>query len=193
MMEKSVRKLDTFIQSIINYSKNARTEIVSKQIDFESMIWETFEDLKFMDGADQIEKKLQIRGNAPFFSDPFRLKIIFSNLLSNAIRYRNPGINSFIRIDIESNANRVLMTVSDNGCGIPADSLDKIFEMFYRASQSNVGSGLGLYIVKEVITTMKGSIQVQSVVGRGTTFSVELPSNAPIAKEPGQKDLALAE
>ncbi|MES2730788.1 MAG: two-component regulator propeller domain-containing protein [Bacteroidota bacterium] len=183
LMEKSVHKLDTFIQNIIDYSKNARTEVVSKQIDFESLVWETFEDLKYMDESTQIEKVIQIHGNAPFYSDPFRLKIIFNNMISNAIRYRNPKNASFIKINVEVNAQRALLTFTDNGCGIPVNSLDKIFDMFYRASQANVGSGLGLYIVKEVITTMKGGIHVQSVLGYGTTFVVELPSSQAVHRE----------
>jgi signal transduction histidine kinase len=68
------------------------------------------------------------------------------------------------------------MIVSDNGCGIRDESIGKIFDMFYRASSTSVGSGLGLYIVKEVVEALKGTIEVKSVFGKGTSFEIILPT-----------------
>lgn len=176
MMEKSINKLDTFIQSIISYSKNARLEVDVKLIDFEELFSETFDDLKYMDRSESIEKKLIIAGEAAFCSDLFRLKIIFNNLVSNAIRYSNPQAASFIHIRIAVDDQLVSIEFEDNGYGIAEDSLERVFEMFYRASPTNVGSGLGLYIVKEVIQTLDGSIGIRSQLGKGTTFIVQLPN-----------------
>ncbi len=176
LMEKSVGKLDQFIQGIINYSRNARLEVTGKPIDFQALVNETFDDLKYMDRSEVIQKQLSIEGGAAFFSDLFRLKIIFSNLISNAIRYSNPRVASFIHIHIVIDAQKASIAFTDNGRGIAQESIGKIFDMFYRASQENVGSGLGLYIVKEVILALDGSIQVQSEVARSTCFTVTLPN-----------------
>jgi PAS domain S-box-containing protein len=176
LMEKSVGKLDQFIQGIINYSRNARLEVTRKPIDFQSLIAETLDDLKYMERSEVVQKQLVIEGKHEFFSDLFRLKIVFSNLISNAIRYSNPRVTSFINIHIVVDAQKVRMEFSDNGFGIAQESIGKIFDMFYRASQENVGSGLGLYIVKEVILALDGHIQVQSEMGLGTTFTVTLPN-----------------
>jgi ligand-binding sensor domain-containing protein/nitrogen-specific signal transduction histidine kinase len=178
MMEKSIGKLDAFIQSIISYSKNSRLEVSVEPIDFQELFDETFENFKYMERSELIDKKLTVVGESAFYSDPFRLKIIFNNLISNAIRYSNPSISSYIHITVVTEEQKVSIEFEDNGCGIAEESLDKVFEMFYRASETNVGSGLGLYIVKEVIQTLDGSIQVQSRLGRGTTFTIQLPNMA---------------
>jgi signal transduction histidine kinase len=64
--------------------------------------------------------------------------------------------------------------------GISEESIDKIFEMFYRATEHNVGSGLGLYIVKEAITALKGDIRVESTFGEGTTFTIKIPNSQEV-------------
>ena len=68
--------------------------------------------------------------------------------------------------------------ISDNGEGIPSNELPKIFDMFYRGSESSQGSGLGLYIVKNAVNKLSGHIYVTSEEGMGTTFTVELPNEA---------------
>ncbi|TAF63863.1 MAG: ATP-binding protein [Cytophagales bacterium] len=69
-----------------------------------------------------------------------------------------------------------MIEISDNGQGISEEHVNKIFDMFYRASLNSEGSGLGLYIVKEAIKILKGSITVQSELGSGTVFTIELPN-----------------
>jgi signal transduction histidine kinase len=68
------------------------------------------------------------------------------------------------------------LTISDNGIGIDEIHLDKIYDMFYRASQDSQGSGLGLYIVRETIKLLNGQIKIRSKVGEGTTIEIEIPS-----------------
>jgi signal transduction histidine kinase len=70
----------------------------------------------------------------------------------------------------------VEVEIKDNGKGIPAESIDRIFDMFYRASEDSNGSGLGLYIVKETVEKLKGDIKLKSVFGEGTTINISLPS-----------------
>lgn len=176
LMEKSVSKLDTFIQNIITYSRNARLTIDSTLIDFEALITDTFEDMKYLNRSEGIEKRVHLELKSDFFSDNFRIKIIFNNIISNAIRYSNPGTSSFIAIRIVATQEQATIEFEDNGLGIPPESIDKIFDMFYRASESNVGSGLGLYIVKEVAEALKGTIEVESQLGLGTLFRFVLPN-----------------
>jgi signal transduction histidine kinase len=78
-------------------------------------------------------------------------------------------------VKMEKTPHHVAITVEDNGRGIPAESMDKIFDMFYRATEDSKGSGLGLYIVKETVQKMGGKIHVKSALGAGTTFVLELP------------------
>ncbi|QHT70024.1 PAS domain-containing protein [Rhodocytophaga rosea] len=176
MMEKSISKLDTFISEIINYSRNSRIEVSKETIDVPLLMKEILEGLKFMEGFDEIEKKVTIQQTATFVSDVFRLKIILNNLLSNAVKYRAVSSASFVMINITIHQQSAVFEFTDNGLGIAAESLDKIFNMFYRASETSKGSGIGLYIVKDAIHTLKGSIAVESELGKGTCFRVELPN-----------------
>lgn len=109
--------------------------------------------------------------------DNDKLKQIFINLLSNAIAY-TPD-NGKVKASIEENDHEVIFEVTDNGIGIPAKEIDRIFERFYRVdkarSRHSGGTGLGLSIVKHLTEDLGGTIQVKSIEGEGTTFTIHLP------------------
>ena len=90
------------------------------------------------------------------------MAILFQNLISNAIKYQRPYIDSFVKIRIIVNESGAAIEVSDNGKGISSEYLNKIFEMFFRASEDSYGSGLGLYITKQVVEKLQGKIEVES-------------------------------
>jgi PAS domain S-box-containing protein len=177
MIKSSVNKLDEFVQEIINYYRNSRIDNEFQHIDFKRLINETFEHLKFLKDADKIELEIEYKEESPFYSDIGRLSIILNNILSNAIKYHDmqrehPRISIRARV----NAREAEIVIEDNGKGIAEKHLDKVFNMFYRASQENVGSGLGLYIVKEAVGKLEGSIHVNSVLDQGTKFTVLIPN-----------------
>ncbi len=177
LLEGCMKRLDDFIQDILDYSQNTRLTVKNKQIDFEQLFTDTFQQYSFLEGANKIEKRLQITDKEDFWADEKRLSIIFNNLISNAIRYADlQKPEPFINIRIQFKADRVFISVEDNGIGIGQDHLLHVFEMFYRATDEHTGSGLGLYIVKEAIEKLGGEIEIQSVLGRGTTFFIELPN-----------------
>ena len=108
-------------------------------------------------------------------SDAYRLKVVFSNLISNAIKYHDLAKDKpYILISCDKN-HGYHINVEDNGIGIPEEHQSKIFDMFYRAHDRSEGSGLGLYIVKETLTKIGGQISVASEHGKGSTFSITLP------------------
>jgi signal transduction histidine kinase len=112
-------------------------------------------------------------------SDKSRVNGLLKNIIGNAVKYRNPEIeNSFAHVEFTSTDSSYEIRVIDNGQGIPEKSLSRIFEMFYRASSSSVGTGLGLYICKEIVTKLNGSIQVESEVGKGTSVLITIPKIA---------------
>jgi two-component system sensor histidine kinase/response regulator len=106
---------------------------------------------------------------------------IFSNLISNAIKYTPEG--GEVRINVTADESRAKVSVSDTGIGIPQDALSKIWDEFYRAKNAKktgiTGTGLGLSIARQYAETAGGSIDVQSVEGEGTTFTVVLQQIAP--------------
>ena len=131
-----------------------------------------------MHPENKIEKRIKISDEAKdLVTDERRLGIVFSNIISNSYRYHRKLIdNPFIEVEVSPNSQGVVAIIRDNGQGIKKEHIEKIFEMFYRASETNSGSGLGLYIVKETINNLKGKIQVSSKEGEGTTFEIHIPS-----------------
>lgn len=176
MMEKSIKKLDCFIQDIINYSRNKRLLINRDRIDFNELLNEVFRDLQFLKKSGAVEKKLALNVQNEFFTDLRRLKIILYNLISNSIIYSATIRQAYLEVAVETNEKYATIVVEDNGNGIPDEHVDKIFNMFYRASEEEAGSGLGLYIVKETIEMLNGSISVRSKAGKGATFTFTLPN-----------------
>jgi signal transduction histidine kinase len=103
--------------------------------------------------------------------------VIPNNLISTSIKYSDPQKDELI-ISIAgsvSNSN-FTFSVEDNGMGMAEDQKGKIFNRFYRASENAAGSGWGLYIVKESLERLNGSVQLQSQVGKGSIFIVTLPA-----------------
>lgn len=105
------------------------------------------------------------------------MQIILGNIISNAYKYYNPGVKGELTIGVRLNPMVAEIIIRDNGIGIESEHLKKIFDMFYRATEKSQGSGLGMYIVKQAIDKLKGSIHVKSTFGTGTTIKVVIPNN----------------
>lgn len=177
MMQDRVAKLDKFIHTIIDYSRNARSEIIRKSVNLHSMIEEIWSDLAYMPGWNQVQLRNHLPSHWTITGDEDRLRVVLSNLISNAIVYRNDQTEShpFVGVKGWQEKGQWVLQLSDNGRGISEEHLSHIFEMFYRAHQESKGSGLGLYIVKETLDRLKGTITCQSTYGVGTQFSMVVP------------------
>jgi len=175
MVGRSAVQQDSFIRDILDLSRNSRLLIDKKRINWQELINDTFDHLKFSVKDKAIDRKININGKSSFYSDQRRIKVIFNNLISNAIRYSN-GKDPIIEIDVKINKTNANISISDNGVGIEKKHQKKVFEMFYRATDANAGSGLGLYIVKESIDKLNGNIDMMSDVGIGTKFLISLPN-----------------
>ncbi len=177
MMKSSVCKLDDTLREILEYSRNARQGLVVDEIDFEKIINDNFERMQFMPGYERIRKEISIDGQNQFYSDRYRLSLILNNLISNAIKYADSSKDvSFIKISIRLHPEKALLVFRDNGIGIENNYMQKVFNMFFRATSTNDGAGLGLYIVKEAVEKLGGSIELESEMGSGTQFRIELPN-----------------
>lgn len=180
LMKSSVGKLDELISDIIHFSRNARLDIKPEPVHFENLVEETFNNLQYLPSAHSIEPIISVEPYTRFYSDPKRLRILFNNLISNAFRYHDLSKTApFIKVEVKFEKDQAIALVSDNGKGIHPDHVQSIFEMFYRATEDSQGSGLGLYIVKETIEKLQGSIRVQSIPRQGTTFTILLPNLQP--------------
>ena len=177
MMQHSIHKLDDTLKEILDYSRNARSELNIEQVDLQKMIDESFERLMYMEGSEDVDKNIEVEQDAPLFSDAYRLSVIINNLVSNAIKYRDPNKQrNQIHIRAKITTAALEMTFRDNGIGISDEFKPKIFDMFFRATERSEGAGLGLYIVKETIEKLMGTIEVESRMGEGTSFKIRIPN-----------------
>lgn len=177
MMQQSIHKLDDTLKEILDYSRNARSELNIEKVDFKRMVEDSFDRMKYMEGSESIEKSIFIKGAATLYSDSYRLSVIINNLVSNAIKYRDPKKEKNI-ITIESTITDTTLNIifRDNGIGISQDYINRIFDMFFRATDRSEGAGLGLYIVKETVEKLHGEIEVNSRIGEGTLFTIAIPN-----------------
>jgi two-component system, OmpR family, sensor histidine kinase VicK len=131
---------------------------------------------------------VEVQGTLPVHADRDRIDQVLSNLLENAVKYSPDG--GTIRVGYDRVGRRLRFRVADEGIGIPLDESERIFEKFYRLDPELLrgvgGTGLGLYISRELADRMQGSIWVDSIFGEGSTFYFELPLADGVEQMPGR-------
>ena len=181
MMEERVESLQKFIRDISDYSRNSRIEMVRTSFSVHSLVRSILENLRFYPNAEKIDITLEIPTDLEIVSDPNRIQIILGNLIANSIKYADLSKdNSFLKISTALLGDQIEFRIADNGIGIKEDYIHSIFEMFFQATEKSEGSGLGLYIVKQAVEKLSGTIQVSSKYRMGTSFLVSLPLNTSI-------------
>ena len=164
----------------------ARMEAGHIQLNVEPVEVELFVDriLKKFNGVaseNQIFLELNKEITEPIIlADPDRLEQVFTNLIDNAIRHSSE--HGYVQVSVENNANKLIVAIKDSGSGIPEEDIPFVFERFYKADKSRErnakkkGTGLGLAIAKNIIEAHHGTISVKSKLGKGTTFSFDIPN-----------------
>ncbi|NJL14369.1 MAG: HAMP domain-containing histidine kinase [Microscillaceae bacterium] len=130
-----------------------------------------------MKNADRLDIRLVVAPGLRVESEPMRLRIIFGNMISNAIKYQNVyADSSFLEIKVSAlNESHFEISFLDNGIGISEEAIGKIFSMFYRGTELSDGSGLGLYIVRQVVQQLQGEVRLKSQPGQGAKFTFVFP------------------
>ena len=127
----------------------------------------------------QVQLEVDVQVNRPFSLDAQKMHQALANLVTNALYHSGATI---IRLSAYMQKGRLMLAVSDNGCGIDQKHIDRIFERFYRVepsrSRANGGSGLGLAIVRAIVNAHEGEIEVTSELGKGTRFCISLPDRS---------------
>lgn len=176
MIEKSVGKLDEFIKDIIDYSRNQRTAVIEQDIDLKKELTNIIEDLRFLNEEGNVSCEVNVTTHV-IKTDLRRFGVVMRNLIANAFLYHdNSKTGQYVEISCSATSDSVKIIVEDNGLGMDPKIQKNIFKMFYRGHEDSQGSGLGLYIAKENIDKLDGSISVTSKLGEGTTFTVILPN-----------------
>jgi signal transduction histidine kinase len=175
LVEGRIKVQDEFIKNITDYSRNVRVEVSKEKISLQPLVHEVIDSLRFLPGAESIDFRILLNDDLTITTDRLRLCMVLSNLLSNAIKYSDPyGKAAFVEIGVQMNHKESILYIRDNGIGISNDWLPKIFDMFTRATERSSGSGLGLFITKETVEKIGGSLSVESTLGEGSTFLIHL-------------------
>jgi len=179
LIEDRVVKLDRVISDILTISRVKKSELRYEIVDFNTLFADSISDVKVLAEGKNIDIRYMESSSNRFMGDYSLTKMVLGNLLSNAVKYHCPGkADPYIQVDFEKTMGKVSFMVADNGEGIEKRHHDKIFDMFYRASERSQGTGLGLYIVKETLARIGGSVELHSKPGTGTTFKITLEQPA---------------
>ncbi|MFY8019711.1 MAG: sensor histidine kinase [Bacteroidia bacterium] len=180
MISDSVVRMDETIKEILDYSRNARLGVRNEFINIKEITSNAFNDVKFYSDHN-VDLILEIDKNFQLYTDKPRLNTVIKNMIANAVKYSRKEIaNSYVKVKANKSLEGVSIRIEDNGEGISESNLSKVFNMFYRASSHTSGTGLGLYICREIITKLGGKIEASSVVGKGSVFTIYIPQSREI-------------
>jgi signal transduction histidine kinase len=171
----STSKMDGLINAILRLSREGRRELHAERIDLAQLLNNAATSLKHQ--LDQAHATVQIEADVPIIvSDRLALEQVFGNLLDNAVKYLVTGREGRIAVKAVDEGSRIVVRVEDNGRGIAEQDVERIFELFRRAGvQDKVGEGIGLAHVRALVRRLGGDVTVESRLGVGSTFLVELP------------------
>jgi signal transduction histidine kinase len=176
VLKQRADKLDHFLQDVIDYARNSQTDLRVEVVNLKHLITAVIDNFTFVKGADKIRFSIDMEHDLDVEVDRVRLIIVLNNILSNSIKYhRLEQLDPWVKIAARSEDDKLILSIEDNGQGIEEDLVPKIFNMFFRGTNQSKGSGLGLYIVKETLDKLAGSIQVLSKHGAGSKFIVKVP------------------
>ncbi len=170
-------KLDKSLADLVGVMSVKDKPLQVVPVDMKQVVDEILDSLNYMEGFQQITFSIVDQVTEPVVSDRASLHSVLLNLIENAIKYANYGIDeSRVEILMQTNPEgKLLLQVTDNGTGIKKDAQEKVFDMFYRATNEGKGAGLGLYLVKKTVEKMEGIIELTSEYKKGSEFKVTIP------------------
>jgi signal transduction histidine kinase len=177
---RSTERMSNLVSDLMLLSKMESPQLFARRstIDFEKLVKGVAEEFQELFKNRSIDLQVKQLSPATVVGDSESLKRLVTNLLQNALRYTDES--GVVQVSLENLGRTARLTVSDNGIGIPPESLPHIFDRFYRVDKSRSraqgGSGLGLSIVKAIVDAHRGKIDLHSHLGTGTTFVITLPS-----------------
>jgi signal transduction histidine kinase len=181
LIETSVEKMEKMLDQLEHFLENSKRNLsVEAVIDLKSVVNVLLK--KFAAEILHAGLKIQVvvRQSAPIFSDVSRLRVIVDHLLQNSITFcaKNDTI-PVLKIEIIALPKALSIIFTDNGVGIHQSQHLKVFDLFYRGTEKSTGTGLGLYVVQEIVHKLGGEIKVSDRKGNGTIFTITIP-NSPL-------------
>jgi CheY-like chemotaxis protein len=190
-IRENAQELLSLVNNLLDLSRieTGRADLILQSFDLRDLISDVISQFKPLAEAKHLSLSSSVPiGNAAIRTDRGKLKQILVNLVGNAIKFTDSG-HVIVAIDAATNPKskndaaspRLSISVQDTGIGIPSDQLGRIFEKYYQvdgsARRSHESTGLGLYITKQLVDLLSGSVDIQSTPGNGTTVTISLPTN----------------
>lgn len=170
----SVRQMDKLLKGLLKLSRLGRAALTIVPLDMNDLVKRAVDAAEYQ--LKQVGIKVEVGDLPPCRGDEVQVTQAFSNLLDNALKYRDPAKQGMIRITGTSDNDTSTYCVEDNGIGIAKEHQQRIFELFHRLNpRENEGEGLGLTTVQQIIERLGGNIYVTSALGEGSEFYVQLP------------------
>ncbi|WP_100611015.1 PAS domain-containing protein [Confluentibacter lentus] len=178
MLDASLNRGKVVVENLSLASMVCEKSREISRIDFNKIINNVLKSLNGLENFKSIDFKIDIPDSIEYYSSVDLMNSLFQNLIQNAIKYsisKKSQVRSIIEIKINNIQDGIVFTVKDNGIGIIKKNLSKIFDLYYRENiEDTPGSGLGLYIVKNIVENLNGEIKVTSKVNEGSCFKIKL-------------------
>lgn len=175
LYHSQVMRLNDIVMGLINLTEIKNTEKLKSKVDFKKLVEECIGSCQYLPAFSKMSIEKEI-GEFEFYSEWAIINTILQNLIENAIKYYREQPAPTVKINIYKSGSQVVIIVEDNGQGIDPAHHQNIFNIFYRANAQQMGSGLGLYILRRAVERLNGHVNVNSVLGAGSTFTVTLPA-----------------
>lgn len=174
VIEKHAMNCKKIVEDLLKFSR--ATETSKRPIHINELLGEVLEVIETKFGLENVKIEKAPGKNLPQITlDPDKIRQVFMNLLMNARQAIEGKGRIMVATSLSEDGRHIIVTVSDTGCGIPADIIDKIFDPFFTTKSTSMGTGLGLSVSYGIIKDHDGDIQVKSTVDAGSTFTISLP------------------
>lgn len=180
MFETVIKDGKSLIDNLSTSSVMLKESITKQEIDLKTLVNKTIKNLSHVDGFKNISFNVNIPEDFKMNSNLQMMSSLFQNIIQNAIKYKRPMNNThipFIIINAFKSNTGVEIHIKDNGLGIYPKDLDKVFDLYYRSNNVIEGTGLGLYITKNIVQKLNGTISVKSILNEMTEFDINIPDS----------------
>lgn len=180
LMERRGERLDTILVDLIEATQVKQAQIEYKKVKPAEVVNEVLDIVRFKNTNLNVDFQVDVSEDLEVITDRKMIRAILNNYIENSAKYKDAAkeqATSFTKIELVND--EIQISVTDNGVGIPASAHENVFDMFFRASNTVDGSGLGLYIVNQAVDKLGGRVDMESEEGVGTTFKAILPNRSP--------------
>jgi signal transduction histidine kinase len=177
MINKNTERMERMLDEMEHFLENAQRNVQAHTLNGREAIEDLLSQQRSEVESAGVSFITSVEYLAPCSCDRSRISVILSNLVRNAVQFRDECKPvSVINVSFKVTRNKTVLTVADNGIGIDSEFHERIFDLFFRASPRSNGAGIGLYVVKQAIEKMNATITVESIPDSGSTFTVTIPN-----------------